>query len=70
MKYLMGMIQAIFGLIWIGFVALVTIICIGIIIVQDTISWFKKVNKETNEAIKEYYKNIEKNERNEDYEQQ
>ena len=66
MKFLMGMIQAIFGLIWIGFVALVTIIGIGIIIVQDAIDWFRKINNETNENIKEYYRNIEKNERNEE----
>ena len=62
----MGMIQAIFGLIWIGFVALVSIIGIGIIIVQDTINWFREVNKEIKENIKEYYRNIEKNERNEE----
>ena len=66
MKLIMGMAQAVFGLIWIGFVALVTVIGIGIIIVQDTINWFKEVNKEIKESIKEYYRNIEKNERNEE----
>ena len=69
MKFLMGMAQAVFGLIWIGFVALVSIIGIGIIIVQDTINWFREVNKEIKENIKEYYRNIEKNERNEENEQ-
>ena len=69
MKFLMGMAQAVFGLIWIGFVAFVSIIGIGIIIVQDTISWFREVNKEIKENIKEYYRNIEKNERNEENEQ-
>ena len=68
MKFLMGMAQAVFGLIWIGFVALVSIIGIGIIIVQDTINWFREVNKEIKENIKEYYRNIEKNERNEENE--
>ena len=66
MKLIMGMAQAVFGLIWIGFVALVTVIGIGIIIVQDTINWFKDMNKEIKENIKEYYRNIEKKERNEE----
>ena len=69
MKLIMGMAQAVFGLIWIGFVALVTVIGIGIIVVQDTINWFKEVNKEIKESIKEYYRNIEKKERNEENEQ-
>ena len=66
MKLIMGMAQAVFGLIWIGFVALVTIISIGIIVVQDTINWFKELNKDIKENITEYYRNIEKNDRNEE----
>ena len=65
MKLIMGMAQAVFGLIFIGFVGLVTVIGIGIIIVQDAFDWFRKVNNEVKEDIKEYYRNIENNERNE-----
>ena len=60
MKFIMGMAQAIFGLIFIGFVALFVIISIGVIAVQEAIDWFKKINNECNEAIKEYYKGLEK----------
>lgn len=59
MKIIMGMIQAIFGLIFIGFVALFVIISIGVIAVQETFDWFKKINNECDEAIKEYYKGLE-----------
>ena len=69
MKLIMGMAQAVFGLIWISLFTLAAIIGIGIIIVQDTINWFREVNKEIKENIKEYYRNIEKNERNEENEQ-
>ena len=60
MKVLMGMAQAVFGIIWIGFVGLITVIGIGVIITKEAFDWFKKINNETNEEIKEYYKNIEK----------
>lgn len=59
MKVIMGMIQAIFGLIFVGFVALFVIISIGVIAVQEAIDWFKKINNECDEAIKEYYKGLE-----------
>ena len=60
MKKIMGMAQAIFGLIWIGFVALFLIIGIGFIVVQDALDWFKKINNEVSEDIKEYYRGLEK----------
>ena len=60
MKVLMGMAQAVFGIIFIGFIGLFTVISIGVIVVQDTFDWFKKVKNETNEAIKEYYRGLEK----------
>lgn len=60
MKKIMGMAQAIFGLIWIGFVSLFLIISIGFIVVQDAIDWFRKINNEVSEDIKEYYRGLEK----------
>ena len=60
MKFIMGMAQAIFGLIWSGFVALFLIIGIGFIVVQDVIDWFRKINNEVSENIKEYYRGLEK----------
>ena len=49
MKVLMGMAQAVFGIIFIGFVGLFTVIGIGVIVTQEIIEWFKKVKEETNE---------------------
>ena len=60
MKKIMGKAQAIFGLIWIGFVSLFLIIGIGFIVVQDALDWFKKINNECNENIKEYYRGLVK----------
>lgn len=58
MKVIMGMAQAVFGIIFIGFVALFTMIGIGIIVTRETFDWFKKVNKETSEEIKKYYNDM------------
>ena len=60
MKFIMGMAQAIFGLIWIGAACLFALIGVGIIVVRDALDWFKKINNECNEAIKEYYRGLEK----------
>lgn len=60
MKIIMGIIQAIFGVVFIGFVGLITVISIGIVVVQDAFDWFKKINNETSEAIKDYYRGLEK----------
>ena len=46
MKFFMGMAQAIFGLIWFGFVALFVVVWIGITVTNTVIDYFKKVNKE------------------------
>ena len=60
MKVLMGMIQAIFGIIVIGFIGLVTAISIGAIITKDALNWFRNLNNDTSEGIKEYYRGLEK----------
>ena len=65
MNKIMGIIQTIFGFIWIGFVTLFLIICIGVIVVRDTIDWFIKINNEVNETIKEYYRGLEERRINE-----
>ena len=54
MKVIMGMAQAVFGIIFIGFVALFTMIGIGIIVTKEAFDWFRKINKETSEEIKKY----------------
>ena len=46
MKYFMGLMQSIFGIIAFGFVSLFLIIIIGIIITVEEIDQFKIVNEE------------------------
>ena len=46
MKKIMGIAQAIFGLIWIVIVALFLIIGIGVVVTKGTIEWLKEKNKE------------------------
>jgi hypothetical protein len=58
MKKIMGMAQAIFGLIWFGIVALFLIIGIGVVVTKGTIEWLKEKNKEAKKDIKEYYDNV------------
>lgn len=57
MKKIMGIAQAIFGLIWFGIVALFLIIEIGVVVIKGTIEWLKEKNKEE-KNIKEYYDNL------------
>lgn len=58
MKKIMGMAQAIFGLIWFVIVALFLIIGIGVVVIKGTIEWLKEKNKEAKKDIKEYYDNV------------
>ena len=39
----MGMAQAVFGLIWIGFIALFLIISIGIIVIKEALNRIEKI---------------------------
>ena len=64
MKIIMGITQAVIGLIIFGIITLFMIINIGAAIINEAIDYFRKINNEVKEDIKEYYKNIEKNERN------
>ena len=48
MKLLMGMAQAIFGLIWFSLIGIYIIIWIGIFVINNAIDYFKKVNNEIN----------------------
>ena len=58
MKFIMGMAQAIFGLIWIGIVALFLIISIGIIVIKEAINYIKKIGmRKNNKEIKTYENN-------------
>ena len=45
LKFFMGMAQAIFGLIWIGFIALFLIISIGIIVIKEALNRIEKIYK-------------------------
>ena len=56
MKFFMGMAQALFGIIFILFVGIFTMIGFGIIVIQSIIEWIREVNKDANKNIKEYYK--------------
>ena len=43
MKFIMGMAQAIFGLIWIGIIALFLVIGITTIMIKEAINFIKKI---------------------------
>ena len=58
MKKIMGMAQAIFGLIWFGIVALFLIIEIVVVVTKGMIEWLKEKIKKQKKDIKEYYDNV------------
>lgn len=45
MKFIMGMAQAIFGLIWIGIVIIFTVLGIGFVVIKEALNQIEKIYK-------------------------